>query len=67
MIDATTTVTLSVPPPSFGGSGEGLTEVNVAGTVGGTTYSFRHSDSVWVSRIGLNYSWGGSAPVVARY
>jgi outer membrane immunogenic protein len=33
---------------------------------GPTTYSFRHSDSVWVSRIGLNYSWGG-APVVARY
>ena len=33
---------------------------------GPTTYNFRHSDSVWVSRIGLNYRWGG-APVVARY
>jgi outer membrane immunogenic protein len=33
---------------------------------GPTTYNFRHSDSVWVSRIGLNYAWGG-APVVARY
>jgi len=35
-------------------------------TIGGTPFTFRHSDSVWVSRIGLNYSWGG-APVVARY
>jgi outer membrane immunogenic protein len=36
-------------------------------TLDGTTYTFRHSDSVWVSRIGLNYRWGGGAPVVARY
>ena len=35
-------------------------------TIAGTPYNFRHSDSVWVSRIGLNYRWGG-APVVARY
>ncbi len=27
---------------------------------------FDNQDSVWVSRIGLNYRWGG-APVVARY
>ena len=27
---------------------------------------FDHQDSVWITRIGLNYRWGG-APVVARY
>jgi outer membrane immunogenic protein len=35
------------------------------GAFGGQTFRFRHSDSMWVSRIGLNYRWG--APVVARY
>jgi outer membrane immunogenic protein len=28
--------------------------------------SFTHSDAVWISRVGLNYRWGG-APVAARY
>ena len=31
----------------------------------GTVYRFEHSDSVWVSRIALNYRWGGA--VSARY
>lgn len=32
----------------------------------GRTVTFANQDSVWVSRIGLNYRWGGG-PVVARY
>jgi outer membrane immunogenic protein len=32
---------------------------------GPATFNFTHSDSMWISRIGLNYRWG--APVVARY
>jgi outer membrane immunogenic protein len=33
--------------------------------VPGRSYSFNHNDEVWVSRIGLNYRFGG--PAVARY
>jgi outer membrane immunogenic protein len=43
----------------------GFTDRDQTGTVGGGTFNFRHSDSVWVSRVGLNYRFGG--PVVARY
>ena len=28
-------------------------------------YRFEHYDSMWVSRVGINYRWG--SPVVARY
>jgi outer membrane immunogenic protein len=34
--------------------------------VPGRTYQFNHQDEAWVSRIGINYRWGG-APVVAKY
>jgi len=30
---------------------------DVSAVIGGAPYSFRHSDSVWVSRIGVNYRW----------
>jgi outer membrane immunogenic protein len=30
-------------------------------------FRFDHQDSVWVSRIGLNYRFGGYGPVVAKY
>jgi outer membrane immunogenic protein len=26
---------------------------------GPVTFSFRHSDEIWISRIGINYRWGG--------
>lgn len=31
------------------------------------TFSFRHQDSLWVARVGLNYRWGVADPVVARF
>jgi outer membrane immunogenic protein len=34
--------------------------------VPGRTYVFNHHDEVWVTRIGINYRWGG-APVIAKY
>jgi outer membrane immunogenic protein len=34
--------------------------------ISGGTFNFTHSDSMWISRVGLNYRWGG-APVAARY
>jgi outer membrane immunogenic protein len=43
----------------------GFTDRDRAATLGGATFNFRHSDAVWVSRVGLNYRWG--APVIARY
>lgn len=39
---------------------------DVSANIGGTNFSFRHNDGIWVSRIGLNYRWG-AGPVVARY
>ncbi len=35
--------------------------------VPGRTYTFNNQDEVWVTRVGLNYRFGGGAPVVARY
>jgi outer membrane immunogenic protein len=29
--------------------------------------SFTHSDAVWISRVGLNYRFGGYGPVAAKY
>jgi outer membrane immunogenic protein len=28
---------------------------------------FDNQDSVWITRVGVNYRWGGAAPIVARY
>jgi outer membrane immunogenic protein len=33
----------------------------------GTPFRYEHQDSVWVTRIGLNYRFGGGYPVVANY
>lgn len=33
----------------------------------GTPYRYEFNDSAWVGRIGLNYRFGGGAPVVAKY
>jgi outer membrane immunogenic protein len=33
----------------------------------GATRSFERQDSLWVTRIGINYKFGGYAPVVANY
>ena len=33
----------------------------------GTTFRFDRQDEIWVSRIGLNYRFGGYGPVVATY
>ncbi|MBI5110411.1 MAG: porin family protein [Rhodovulum sp.] len=33
----------------------------------GVSYRFQSEDSMWVSRVGLNYRFGGGAPVLARY
>jgi outer membrane immunogenic protein len=35
--------------------------------VPGRSYSFNNEDEAWVTRIGLNYRFGGGAPIVARY
>jgi outer membrane immunogenic protein len=35
--------------------------------VPGRTYTFNSNDEAWVTRIGLNYRWGGYSPVVAKY
>jgi outer membrane immunogenic protein len=43
----------------------GFTDRDRDAVVGGANFRFRHSDSMWISRVGLNYRWG--APVVARY
>jgi outer membrane immunogenic protein len=44
----------------------GFTDRDRSFTIAGpATFNFRHSDSMWISRIGLAYRWG--APVVARY
>jgi outer membrane immunogenic protein len=40
--------------------------VNTCGAVVGAPYRFEHTDSAWVTRIGLNYRFN-AAPVVARY
>jgi hypothetical protein len=33
----------------------------------GVNQRFESQDSVWVTRIGLNYRFGGYAPVLAKY
>lgn len=33
----------------------------------GTPFQYEFKDNEWVARIGVNYRWGGYAPVVARY
>lgn len=33
----------------------------------GLPFRFEYNDSAWVGRVGLNYRFGGAAPVVARY
>jgi outer membrane immunogenic protein len=33
----------------------------------GTAFRYEFNDSAWVGRVGLNYRFGGGAPVVARY
>jgi opacity protein-like surface antigen len=33
----------------------------------GTPYRYEYKDTEWVARIGVNYRFGGYAPVVARY
>ncbi len=33
----------------------------------GSSFRYDFSDSAWVGRVGLNYRFGGGAPVVARY
>jgi outer membrane immunogenic protein len=35
--------------------------------VPGRSYTFNHQDEVWVTRIGLNYRFGGYGPVMAKY
>jgi outer membrane immunogenic protein len=37
-----------------------------AGNVG-LPFRFEYNDSAWLGRVGLNYRFGGGAPVVARY
>jgi outer membrane immunogenic protein len=44
----------------------GFTDRDRDAVVGGTAFRFRHSDSMWVSRVGLNYRWGAD-PILARY
>jgi outer membrane immunogenic protein len=43
----------------------GFTDRSVTGVFPAGTFNFKHSDSMWISRVGLTYRWG--APVVARY
>ncbi|MBX9775638.1 MAG: outer membrane beta-barrel protein [Xanthobacteraceae bacterium] len=43
----------------------GFTDRDHRSVLPGGTFTFVHSDSAWISRVGLNYRWG--APVVARY
>ena len=45
----------------------GFTDRDRSATFAGPgTFNFRHSDSMWISRVGLNYRWGAD-PVLARY
>jgi outer membrane immunogenic protein len=37
----------------------GFTDYDTGGIAGGTNYTFKNSDNLWVSRIGLNYRFGG--------
>jgi outer membrane immunogenic protein len=37
------------------------------GNPAGTPFRFEFQDSAWVARLGLNYRFGGGAPIVARY
>lgn len=40
---------------------------NVAFVRNGTPFQYDYKDSEWVARIGVNYRFGGYAPIVARY
>jgi hypothetical protein len=33
----------------------------------GEAKSFTNLDSIWTSRIGLTYRWGGDLPIAAKY
>lgn len=37
------------------------------GSYSGTPFRYEFKDSEWVAKIGVNYRFGGAAPVVARY